>query len=122
MAKPKFDPNTIARREPSTSLKPYDFMRPMADAQSDSRPATPVAASPKPPKRPKRPPASVPAAPGTDVLPMPPTRQPQMRVNVNVRLLPEMNDRLRHFVQAHTANMQDTVELAIDEFLSRRGG
>ncbi|SRR5258708_25128829 len=120
MAKPKFDPSIVTSREPSAGLTPVDFMRPMAQARGDGQPAAEVAASPKPPKKTKRSAVPEAAAPGADVLPMPPTRQPQMRVNVNVRLLPEMNDRLRRFVQDHKANMQDTVELAIDEFLTRR--
>jgi hypothetical protein len=42
-------------------------------------------------------------------------------VNVNARLLLALNERLRQSVAANHANMEDTIEMAIDEFLSRRG-
>ena len=126
MAKTKFDPNTIAARRPAGGLEPLDFMRPMPESSneqpSEGEPTTTKATVKPQPVRKAKPTAPTRPVAGADVLPMPPARQPQVRVNVNARLKLELNERLRGFVQARRANMQDTIEMAIEEFLARRGG
>jgi hypothetical protein len=122
VAKPKFDPKTIEAREPS-GLAPLDFMRPLS--QPLPHPAVPAAPAPTveaPAAERKQPRAERPAVPASEPkdLPMPPTRQVQIRVPIGARIPPELSDRLRQFVHEHNVNMQDTIELAIDEFLARR--
>jgi hypothetical protein len=60
------------------------------------------------------------AATDTD-LPMPPVRQREYRAQFNTKLLPGMIKRIRGFADHHDASIQDIVEQALDEYLTRRG-
>jgi hypothetical protein len=51
---------------------------------------------------------------------MPPSRQTEVRVQLNAKLQPELIDRLRDFALAHRVDIQDVVGYSIDEFLKRR--
>jgi predicted transcriptional regulator len=51
---------------------------------------------------------------------MPPRRQAQPRVQISTRIPGELSERLRAFVRKHDTSVQAVVELALDEFLSRR--
>jgi hypothetical protein len=113
MSKPKFDPSRIQDRIPSGGLEPLDFMKPL-DRQESVETTEP--SRPAPPAKPDR---DKPNTPASD-LPMPPARQAEPRVILVSRISPGLNDRLRAFCQAHNASIQDTVTLAVDEFLERR--
>ncbi|MEU0155615.1 hypothetical protein [Micromonospora fulviviridis] len=56
----------------------------------------------------------------SDEPPMPPRRQAQPRVQISTRIPEELSERLRAFVRKHDTSVQAVVELALDEFLSRR--
>lgn len=54
-------------------------------------------------------------------LPMPPSRRSPVKVQFNQRLEPGLANRIRAFIDDLGADVQDTAELAWDEFLGRRG-
>lgn len=113
MSKRKFDPSLIQDRKPSGGLEPLDFMRPMDKQEQPAEPKPETVATPLKEM------ADTPSTPPSD-LPMPPARRTEARVMLVCRVTPELDKRLRQFCQAHDASMQDTVTLAIDEFLERR--
>lgn len=91
-----------------------------AAAQEEAAPAVPVE---KPPARtPARRASSRtrPAAAEAD-LPMPASKEPILRVSVSTRLRADLNESLQQFVQDHRVKTQDTLDLAVEEFLTRRG-
>ncbi len=51
---------------------------------------------------------------------MPPRRQSQARVQISTRIPEDLSERVRGFVRKHDTSVQAVVELALDEFLSRR--
>jgi hypothetical protein len=53
---------------------------------------------------------------------MPPSRQTELKVQLNSRQLPELVERTKDFAAAHKAEVQDVIGLALDEYLTRRGG
>ena len=114
MSKPKFDPSRIKDRTPSGGLEPLDFMRPMESEKKQETGPKPKA-TPPPAKGPK-----TRSAAAAEELPMPPARRTEARVMLVCRVTPALDKRLRKFCQAHDASMQDTVTLAIGEFLERR--
>jgi len=64
--------------------------------------------------------AAAPVALPEDV-PMPPRRTVRPRVQLNVRLDAELHERFRTFCRIHEVTLQDAAEMAVDEFLRRRG-
>lgn len=57
-------------------------------------------------------------------LPMPPSRQGdnETRVNLGARVRTETRRRAKLFSAVHDLDMQDLVDAALDEYMSRRGG
>lgn len=55
-------------------------------------------------------------------LPMPPAKQRDVRQTWGTKLRPSTIDRLNAFASDHNTHIQDVVEMALDEFMSRRGG
>jgi hypothetical protein len=109
---------------PSGGLAPLDFMRPLDEAapeESINEPSTSATGEQppvtKPRLKPTRPTHS--QKPGSE-LPMPPSRQTEVRVQLNAKLPPELVDRLRDFALSHRVDIQDVVSYSIDEFLKRR--
>ena len=125
MAKPKLDLQIIHDLQPQT-LQPLDFMSPMELPEVPTVPNREVAppTSTKKPKRDTKPaePDTPPRVRNSDPaeLPMPPARQVEARAAFTARVRLDTNERLRTFIRDHDVTMQDTVELAIDEFLKRR--
>jgi hypothetical protein len=113
MSKPKFDPSLIQDRSPSGGLEPLDFMRPMSKEKQAPKPKSPTPSTASKRK------VSRADTPASD-LPMPPARRAEARIMLVCRVTPDLDKRLRQFCQAHNASMQDTVTLAINEFLERR--
>ena len=72
-----------------------------------------------PAAEPAAPPASEPTQ-DTD-LPMPPARHSEIRVQFNTKLRPAMIERTKGFADRYHANIQDVVEQALDEYMTRRG-
>lgn len=72
------------------------------------------------------PPTATPAAAhtaDTGAPPMPPARRRNTaRVQRNVRIPVALNDRLEQHLDATSAAAQDVVEMALEEYLSRRNG
>lgn len=54
--------------------------------------------------------------------PMPPKRQRTVRVQFTTRIRTDLDERLRRFIKQSDASMQDVAEMALGEFLDRRGG
>ena len=125
MTKTKFDPYTVQNLQP-TELPPLDFMRPIAPASVPApdlaTPATTAAptAAPSGKQRPEAPATAPGTNPKPTDLPMPPARQVEVRIPIGARIRLQLSERLRNFVRDQDVTMQDTIELAIDEFLSRR--
>ena len=88
-------------------------------------PATPeplcaaASAEPSPPPEAAEPAANTPAS-DTD-LPMPPARHSEIRVQFNTKLRPAVIERTKGFADRYHANIQDIVEQALDEYMTRRG-
>ncbi|HUC88170.1 MAG TPA: hypothetical protein VMR95_03405 [Candidatus Binatia bacterium] len=116
MAKQKFDPSIIQKRESAGSLPPTDFMRLLNDVPQPTLP-------PEPPKlSTTRPPAvKTKHRQNSENLEMPPERRVEPRITVLFRSPVELDERLRQFVQDHHSSIQDSCMMAVDEFLNRRG-
>ena len=54
-------------------------------------------------------------------LPMPPARHSEIRVQFNTKLRPAVIERTKGFADRYHANIQDIVEQALDEYMTRRG-
>lgn len=55
-------------------------------------------------------------------LPMPPRKtEAEIRKPFGTKLTPEITQRLKNFAFAHDAEIQDIVEQALDEYMTRRG-
>ena len=65
-------------------------------------------------------PAASTPAPNPD-LPMPPARHSEIRVQFNTKLRPAVIERTKGFADRYHANIQDIVEQALDEYMTRRG-
>jgi hypothetical protein len=111
-------PALVARPEPLAGPDP-------APGTERTAPATPeplsaaASAEPSPPPEAAEPAANTPA-PDND-LPMPPTRHSEIRVQFNTKLRPAVIERTKGFADRYHANIQDIVEQALDEYMTRRG-
>jgi hypothetical protein len=56
-----------------------------------------------------------------ELLAMPPSRDAEPRVQVLFRPAIDLNERLKRFCDDNHASIQDTLTLALEEFLGRRG-
>jgi hypothetical protein len=100
---PAPEPAPVPAPAESVAVEPDDT----ADRLTSTAPA-----APKPPPQTR--------GRGTN-LPMPPSRHTELRVQFNTKLRPASIARTKAFADHHQASIQDVVELALDEFLSRRG-
>jgi hypothetical protein len=87
-----------------------DTTEPAAPAKKTARQARRSAPRPRP---------VTPAAEGE--LPMPASKQTTPRVSMSTRLRADLSDALQQFVVDHRVKVQDCMDLAVEEFLSRRG-
>ncbi len=113
MSKKKFDPSVISNATPAGGLPPFDFMRPMEDTVE--KPTSPAKAEQVP-----APPPVAPAQAAGD-LPIPPSRETQIRVLIGARVAPEVAKRVKRFAQDKNVDIQDVAQYALDEWLTRRG-
>ncbi|MCX4976249.1 hypothetical protein [Streptomyces sp. NBC_00620] len=113
-------------RSPAGGLKPLDFMTPMDEQQDKPLELAPApkpaqaANSPRVEAKPNKPTKKSLAAAEPD-LAMPPSRQTELKVQLNSRQSPELAERAKSFASAHKADIQDVIGLALDEYLTRRG-
>lgn len=54
-------------------------------------------------------------------LPMPRPRHSEIRIQFNTKLRPVVIERTKRFAEHHRGNIQEIVEQALDEYLTRRG-
>src|SRR5882672_2020090 len=101
MSRKKFDPSVIAGATPSGSLAPLDFMRPM-EAEATINQARETTAH-----EPAKAPTPLAATPEVEDLPMPPSRQTQLRVLLAARVTPELAERVERFHRDKNVDKQD---------------
>lgn len=87
----------------------------------EPRPAKPKTGAGKQATKPKAKAPQNPVEAEQEELAMPPARNVEPRVQVIFRPTVDLNDRLKRFCDDNQATMQDTISLALEEFLSRRG-
>jgi hypothetical protein len=117
MAKPKFDPSIVESKTPSSGLKPFDYMRPMADDHSEL-----VQTAPEPSKAPAagavRPPS---ASQREDAryLPVPPDDVYEAKT---YRLSRHRHRQLRDEAFYTDQDIQVIVDTALGEYFEKRYG
>jgi hypothetical protein len=115
----KFDPAIIDSATPSGGLQPYDFMRPMPE---DGKEPPQGAREPTPPRPRLAAPTQAQAkSSDPEQLPMPPSRETLVRVQLGARVSPELAQRAKRFQHEKNVSLQDLAEYALDEWLTRRG-
>lgn len=102
LPKPPPSPYTSSQREREELLSQPDASEAEASPPTTATPAAEV---------------PTPATP-----PMPPKRQRTLRVQFTTRIRTDLDERLRRFLKKSDASVQDVTEMALGEFLDRRGG
>lgn len=84
----------------------------------------------RPPERTVLPPAPARTVPTASVsappveaedAPPPPRRRRQAREQLNSKIRSDLRERLNTFVRAHDSTVQDVLEAALEEYMTRRG-
>ena len=112
-------PALVARPEPLTGAEPATAGTDHAEpATSEPIPAAEAAEQPVAPESA----ATAASTPASETeLPMPPARHSEIRVQFNTKLRPAVIERTKGFADKYSANIQDIVEQALDEYMTRRG-
>lgn len=124
-------PALVAKPEPLTPMEPATTSQqerpgtvtgPRPDESSVAMPVEPPEPQPgrEPTGRKVTTPKSNPSAADAE-LPMPTPRHSEIRVQFNTKLRPAVIDRTKGFAEHYRANIQEIVEQALDEYLTRRG-
>ena len=109
----------VARPEPLTGAEPGTAGTDRA-VPATSEPIPAAEAAEQPVALESAPTAASTPASETD-LPMPPARHSEIRVQFNTKLRPAVIERTKGFADRYHASIQDIVEQALDEYMTRRG-